>query len=122
MLNLSILESAGVALAYHRILVNKLQERARQRSAQVSDFTELLKKEDFTIKGQAKREIQTAVEKGKKELQTTRDARTRTPFPPKAPAQRPQPAVLRQRSRSRTPARSPVRDRQKTTSGRKTSS
>ena len=37
-INLSILESVGVALAYHRILSGKLMERARQRSAQLSDF------------------------------------------------------------------------------------
>ena len=42
-LNLSILESVGVALAYHRILTGKLQEQAHQRSAKTADFVDLLK-------------------------------------------------------------------------------
>ena len=37
-LNLSLVGSVGVALAYHRILSGMLQERARQRSALISDF------------------------------------------------------------------------------------
>ena len=42
-LNISITDSAGVALAYHRILSGNLQERARQRSAKLEDFTSFLR-------------------------------------------------------------------------------
>ena len=73
-LNLSITESVGTALAYHQIFPNKLQERARQRSAKITDFEELLQKEDFPTKEQAKKEIDSAVEKDKRGQQSTRDA------------------------------------------------
>ena len=100
-LNLAILESVGTALAYHRILSTKLQERARQRSAKLSDFTELLSGEDFTIKEQAKREIASAVEKDKREQLAAREQATRS----RQNANNKAPPPNRNRSRSRTPAR-----------------
>ena len=102
LLELSILESVGVALAYRRIVTTKLQERARQRSARVSDFTELLKGGDFTIKEQAKKEIALAVAKDKTDQQALRETRNRQANATNATLNR-QPT--RGRSRSRTPPR-----------------
>ena len=99
----------GAALAYRRILSTKLQERARQRSAKLSDFTDLISGEDFTIKEQARREIASAVEKDKREQLNAREqaARLRQNAnnnhkapPPRQPTRR-----STHRSRSRTPAR-----------------
>ena len=116
-LNLSIVESVGVALAYHRIIVTKLQERARQRSAKLSDFTELLKSEDFSAKEQAKREITSAVEKDKKELAAHKEAQARLRNPVSKATLRPRRETTHQRdvnnqrdanvqrSRSRSPRR-----------------
>ena len=79
-INLSIADSVGVALAYRRLVATKLQEKARQRSAKLSDFAELLRAGDFDLKEQAKREISTAVEKDKRVTVAAREAR-RPNFP-----------------------------------------
>ena len=118
--NLPILESAGVALDYHRALTGKLMKRALQRSDQLSDFTILLAIGDFTIKEQARRrEISAAVDKDKRDQQTSRGQAQRirqTQNPTRPPpvmrnGNRQQADNARNRSRSRTPARSPGRDR-----------
>ena len=99
-LNLSITDSVGVALAYRRVVSTRLQEKARQRPAKLSDFTELFRTEDFTLKEQARREIATAVEKDKRDTLATREARRRnfpkTSFPKDAPQQRTRPRPPRQ--------------------------
>ena len=66
-LHLSVTETVGIALAYHRLICQKLQEKARRRAASVSDFTALLAAESFTLKEQAKKEIAMAVESDVKE-------------------------------------------------------
>ena len=77
-LNLAIVENVGTALAYHKPVGCKLQEKARQRSAKPSDFTDLLSAEVFTLKEQAKREIANAVEKDKKEATQGKEQKERT--------------------------------------------
>ena len=73
-LHLSITESVGIALAYHRLVSIKLQEKARKRAATVSDFTALLATENTTIKEQAKKEISSAVDSDVKEKEAKRKA------------------------------------------------
>ena len=73
-LHLSITESVGTALAYHRMVVVKLQEKARKRTASVSDFTALLATENITLKEQAKKEIASAVDSDVKEKEAKRKA------------------------------------------------
>ena len=55
--HLAITETVGTALAYRRLVPNKLQELARKRSAAISDFTSLLSVENSTLKEQAKKEV-----------------------------------------------------------------
>ena len=76
-LNLAVVESVGVALAYHQILITKLQERARQRSSKLEDFASPLKSEDFATKEKAKREIAGAVEKDKRDASAAKENRNR---------------------------------------------
>ena len=105
-LNISITDSAGIALAYHRILTGKLQERARQRSAKVEDFSELLAAECFIVKEQAKREISAAIEKDKRD-QPPRTSHVNHQLTNNMPTNRRRPynrqLQLRPRSRSRSP-------------------
>ena len=61
-LHLSVTESVGTALAYHRILGAKLQEKARKRTTLTAEFAALLASENFTIKEQAKKEIAIAID------------------------------------------------------------
>ena len=68
-LHLAIAESVGPAFPYHRLVANKLQEKARKRSTQASDFVSLLSVGNFTLKEQAKKEAHVAIES---------DLRTRT--------------------------------------------
>ena len=83
---MSITESVGVASAYHRLITTNLTERARQRSAKISDFDELLKAEDFTAKEQSKKEIANAVEKDKIEQQSPKEDRLRKTVNTKDPS------------------------------------
>ena len=66
-LHLSVTESVGIALAYHRLVCQKLQEKARRRAPALADFTALLAAESFTLKEQAKKEIAMAVDADLKE-------------------------------------------------------
>ena len=61
-IHLPITESVGSALAYHRTLGTKLQEKARKRTTPTAEFTALLDTENFTIKEQAKKEIAMAID------------------------------------------------------------
>ena len=110
-LNLAILESVGVALAYRRLASNMLQERARKRPSILSDLTELLQGGDFTLEEKAKREIAAAVDKDKRGQQSIRDVRNRQ-HNVKAPSNQPRLTQnTTNRSRSRTPARNQNEDR-----------
>ena len=112
MLNLSITASLGVALDYRRIIATKLQERARRRSAKISDIAENLRSEDSTAKEQAKREIATAAEKGKIEQQSQKETRIRTaPNATKAPPPRNNNRQNDKRPRSHSERRSPSQQR-----------
>ena len=55
-LSLSITEHIGIALAYHRVVGQKLQEKARQRNPGPGPYVELLAEQNFTLLEQAKRE------------------------------------------------------------------
>ena len=73
-LHLSITESVGTALAYHRLVGSKLREKARKRTATVTDFTALLATESITLKEQAKKEISSAVDSDVKDKEAKRKA------------------------------------------------
>ena len=73
-LHLSITESVGVALAYHKLVGLKLQEKARKRTAATADFTALLSTESFTLKEHAKKEISQAINADVKEKDEKRKA------------------------------------------------
>ena len=79
MINLSITDRVGVALSYHRIRPNKLQESDIQRAANRDDFTSLLKAGGFSIKQQAKREIAAALAKDKQETQVNKGQKNKFP-------------------------------------------
>ena len=64
-------------LADRRPISTNLQECARQRAAKLTDFTDLLKAGDCAFKEQAKREIATAVEKDKREVQAAEELKFR---------------------------------------------
>ena len=61
-LHLAIAESVGAALSYRRLVCLKLQEKARKRPTQASDFALLLAAESFTLGEQAKKEVFLAIE------------------------------------------------------------
>ena len=48
-LALAVTEHIGIALAYHRVVNQKLQEKARQRVTTLSAFTDVLKERQFTL-------------------------------------------------------------------------
>ena len=66
-MNLSVVENVVADLDYRRLLHTNLQEKARRRSENHIDFTDLLREGDFTIASQDKLEIANASGKGKKE-------------------------------------------------------
>ena len=70
-LHISVTESVGAALSYRRLVAQKLQEKARKRPAQTSEFVALLSAENFTLKEQAKKEVALAIDSD----QRARDAK-----------------------------------------------
>ena len=71
-LHLGVTESVGTALAYHRLVGLKLQEKARKRTVSPSDFIALLASESLTLKEQAKKEIAAAIMSDVKEREVKR--------------------------------------------------
>ena len=61
-LHISITESVGAAISYHRMANLKLQEKARKRSIQASEFTSIIAAGNFPIKEQAEKEVPMAIE------------------------------------------------------------
>ena len=73
-LHLSITESIGISLAYHRLIGQKLQEKARKRTVSESDFITFLAAENITIKEHARKEIISAIDSDVKEKELKRKA------------------------------------------------
>ena len=61
-LHLGIAESVGNSLSYHRLVGQKLQGKARKRTASETDFAALLSVENFPLEEQANQEISLAID------------------------------------------------------------
>ena len=74
MLHLSIAETVGASHAYRRLVSQKLQEKARKRTALEADFAALLATENFTLGEQAEKEISSAADTDVKDKATKQKA------------------------------------------------
>ena len=73
-LHLSIAETVGASHAYRRLVSQKLQEKARKRTALEADFAALLATENFTLGEQAEKEISSAADTDVKDKATKQKA------------------------------------------------
>ena len=112
----SIGDGVGIALAYRRLLSNRLQERDRRRPEERADFTEMLRVGGVPRPKKDKKQIASAVDKEKKDVLATTEAK-KTTSPPKTQnphrnnAQNENPPRNANRNRSRARPRSARRSR-----------